>query len=108
LTAYPAFRFGGLEGLQSMLLGAALSWLTIVASYFALSLAFRNTPQFAVIVVIGGFLVRLGALFGLLRLISKTMPIDLAHLVLWTVSFYLVLVTAEAYTLAAEVRQPEA
>jgi len=108
LAAYPAFRLGGREGLQSMLLGAGLGWATIVASYIGLMVAFRRAKRFSMVVVVLGFMVRLVVLFGLLRLLMQTMPIDLDRVVLWTVSFYFVLVIAEAWILAEnEKRRPE-
>jgi hypothetical protein len=90
-----------------MLLGAGLGWLTIVASYIGLMVAFRNTKRFSMVIVLLGFLVRLAVLFGLLRLLMRTMTVDLDRIVLWTVSFYFVLVIAEAWMLAAdEKRRP--
>lgn len=101
LTAYPVLRFGGREGLQSMLLGAALGWVTIVGSYGAMLVACRNVKHFAVAIVLGGFVVRFAILFALLALISKTLAVDLGQLVLWLVCFYMVLVVVEAAMLAA-------
>lgn len=94
-----------------MLLGGALSWMTIVASYLILSFAFRTAKQLQVIIVVGGFVVRIVILFGLLRLISYALVVNLNQLVLWMMSFYLVLVVAEAWELAQEgrtSRPPEA
>lgn len=109
-AAYPAYRWGGREGLQTMLLGAGLSWFVVVASYVALVVAFRNARSLQVVLVVGGFLVRLVLLIACLALISKTLDVRLDHLVIWLVSFYMVLVIAEAYTLAAwsARRRPEA
>lgn len=104
LAAYPTYRLGGREGLQSMLFGAALSWLTIVASYVILTFAFRTAKELHVIIVVGGFVVRIAILFGLLKLISYAFVVNLGQLVLWMVSFYLVLVVAEAWELAQESR----
>jgi len=56
--------------------------------------------------VVGGFLVRFAVLFGLLTLVSKTLPVNLNHLVLWLVSFYMVLVVVEAWRLSADMRAP--
>jgi hypothetical protein len=111
LAAYPAYRLGGRESLQSMLFGAALSWLTIVASYLILTFAFRTAKELQVIIVVGGFVVRIGILFGLLKLISYALVVNLGQLVLWMVSFYVVLVVAEAGDVAQESRtgrSPEA
>lgn len=109
LAAFPAWRFGGATGLQSLLWGAGLSWVAVIASYAGLSLAFRNVKPFAVLIVIGGFLVRLVILFGLLTWVAKTMRVNLSQIVLWLVGFYMVLVVAEAYILAqGEKRRPEA
>jgi hypothetical protein len=91
-----------------MVLGAGLAWFAVVASYLVLLAAFRNVQRFAVVVVLGGFLVRLAVLFGLLAWISRTWSVDLSRIVLWLVSFYLVLVIAEAWVLAAAERRPEA
>jgi hypothetical protein len=108
-AAYPVLRFGGRDGLESMLLGAGLSWFAVVASYVALLVAFRNVKAFAVLIVVGGFLLRLAVLFGLLWWISRTWIVNLGQLVIWLVGFYLVLVIAEAWILAkAEVKRPEA
>ena len=111
LAAYPAYRLGGRESLQSLALGAGLSWMTIVASYLILTVAFRTAKQLQVIVVVGGFLLRVVMLFGLLKLISYALVVNLSQLVLWMMSFYLVLVMAEAWELARESRtsrSPEA
>lgn len=87
-----------------MLMGASLSCLTIVLSYWILILAFRNVQQIQVLIVIGGFVVRLFVLFGLLAWIARTVAVDLSQLVLWLVSFYLVLVIAEAWELSRQLR----
>jgi hypothetical protein len=87
-----------------MLLGAGLSWGTVLASYGALVVAFRNVKQLQMVIVLGGFLVRMLMLFGLLALIAKTIAVNLNQLVLWLVGFYLVLVVAEAWALSAETR----
>ena len=102
LAAYPAYSLGGRESLLSMLMGASLSCLTIVLSYWVLVLAFRNVQQIQVLIVVGGFVVRLFILFGLLAWIARTVSVDLAQLVLWLVSFYLVLVIAEAWELSRQ------
>lgn len=104
LAAYPAYALGGRESLLSMLIGASLSCLTIVLSYWILVLAFRNVQQIQVLIVVGGFVVRLFILFGLLAWIARTVAVDLSQLVLWLVSFYLVLVIAEAWELSRQVR----
>lgn len=104
LAAYPAFALGGRESLLSMLMGASLSCLTIVLSYWILVLAFRNVQQIQVLIVVGGFVVRLFVLFGLLAWIARTVAVDLSQLVLWLVSFYLVLVIAEAWELSKQMR----
>jgi hypothetical protein len=82
-----------------MLLGAGLSWMTVVASYLGLLLAFRNVKQIQAVIVLGGFVVRMVMLFGLLALIAKTLTVNLNQLVIWLVTFYLVLVVAEAWML---------
>jgi hypothetical protein len=87
-----------------MLLGAGLSWMTVLASYAALAVAFRNVKQLQMVIVLGGFLVRMLMLFGLLTLIAKTMIVNLSQLVLWLVGFYLVLVVVEAWTLSNQTR----
>ena len=104
LAAYPAYALGGRESLFSMLMGASLSCLTIVLSYWILILAFRNVQQIQVLIVIGGFVVRLVVLFGLLAWIARTVAVDLSQLVLWLVSFYLLLVIAEAWELSRQLR----
>ncbi|MFQ5600550.1 MAG: hypothetical protein ACE5G2_08350 [Candidatus Krumholzibacteriia bacterium] len=94
-----------------MLLGAGLSLMTIVVSYLVLLFAFRNVKQIQMLIVLGGFVVRVAMLFGLLALIARTLVADLNQLVIWLVSFYLVLVVAEAWELASETRErrpPEA
>lgn len=105
-SAFPAWRFGGRTGLESMLLGAGLAWIAVIASYIGLSLAFRNVKPFAVLIVIGGFLVRLVILFGLLTWVAKTMSVNLSQIVLWLVAFYMILVVAEAYILAQDEKRP--
>lgn len=109
-AAYPAYRLGGRESLQGMLLGAGLSWMTVVASYTGLVLAFPRAKQLQLLIVVGGFLVRFATLFALLALISKTTTVNLSQLVIWLVGFYVVLVVAEAWTLAGSPapRRPEA
>ncbi len=97
---WPALRFGGRTGLQSMLLAAGLSWLAVVASYVALVLTLRRVAQFQVVIVVGGFLLRFAMLFALLALVSKMLPVDLGQIVLWLVGFYMVLVVAEAWSLS--------
>lgn len=101
LAAYPVYRLGGEAGLQSMLLGAGLSWMAIVASYAGLVLAFRNAKQLQAVIVLGGFVVRLAMLIGLLGLIARTLDVNLNQLIIWLVSFYLVLVVAEAWMLVS-------
>ena len=51
-------------------------------------------------IVVLGLLV----LFGLLAWIARTVAVDLSQLVLWLVSFYLVLVIAEAWELSKQIR----
>ena len=87
-----------------MLFGAGLSLLTIVASYLVLSYTFRNATRIQMLVVLGGFVLRVAMLFGLLALAARTLVVDLDQLVIWLVSFYLVLVVAEAWELAEETR----
>lgn len=87
-----------------MLLGAGLSWMTVLTSYAAIVLVFRNAKQLQMVIVLGGFLVRMLMLFGLLTLIAKTMLVNLNQLVLWLVGFYLVLVVVEAWTLSNQTR----
>jgi hypothetical protein len=101
LVAYPAYRFGGQESLRIMLLGAALSCATVVASYTFLVLAFRHVRQIQVLIVVGGFVMRFAILFGALMFISKTFVVDLGQLVIWLVGFYMVLVVAEAWFLVS-------
>jgi hypothetical protein len=105
LAAYPAYRLGGRESLQSMLLGAGWSLMTIVLSYLILAFAFRNAKQIQMVIVVGGFVVRVAMLFGLLALIARTLVVNLNQLVIWMVSFYMVLVVVEAWELAAEMRR---
>ncbi len=99
-AVWPALRFGGRTGLQSMLLAAGLSWLAVVASYVALVLTLRRVAHFQVVIVVGGFLLRFAMLFALLALVSKMLPVDLGQIVLWLVGFYMVLVVAEAWSLS--------
>ena len=111
LAAYPAYRFGGRESLQSLCVGAGLSWMTIVVSYLILTIAFRTAKQLQVIIVVGGFVMRVVILFGLLKIVSYVLVVNLSQLVLWMMGFYLVLVMAEAWELAQEgrtSRPPEA
>ena len=93
-----------------MVLGAALSLVTIVISFLLLSFAFRRSRQLQSIIVLGGFVLRVALLFLFLSLVSRTMAVELEEVVLWLVSFYLVLVVVEARELAAEARRgnPEA
>ena len=93
-----------------MLLGAALSLMTVVVSYLLLAFAFRKSRQLQVAIVLGGFVVRVLMLFALLAGIARFGVVDMNQLVLWLVSFYLVLVVAEARELAAGTRErsPEA
>ncbi len=88
-----------------MLLGAALSLMTIVLSYLLLSWVFRRSRQLQVALVLGGFVVRLITLFGLLSWFARSVSLDLNQLVLWLIGFYLVLVVAEARELAATQRK---
>lgn len=87
-----------------MLLGAALSLMTVVVSYLLLAFAFRRSRQLQVAIVLGGFVVRVLMLFALLAGIARFGVVDMNHLVLWLVSFYLVLVVAEARELASGAR----
>jgi hypothetical protein len=88
-----------------MALGAALSLVTIVISYLLLSFAFRRSKQLQAIIVLGGFVLRVVLLFLSLALVARTLAVDLEEVVIWLVSFYLVLVVAEARELAAEARR---
>jgi len=88
-----------------MALGAALSLVTIVISYLLLSFAFRRSRQLQSIIVLGGFVLRVALLFLFLSLVSRTMAVELEEVVLWLVSFYLVLVVVEARELAAQTRR---
>jgi len=105
VAAYPAYRFGGWESVTGMALGAALSLVTIVISYLLLSFAFRRSRQLQSIIVLGGFVLRVALLFLFLSLVSRTMAVELEEVVLWLVSFYLVLVVVEARELAAQTRR---
>ena len=93
-----------------MLLGAALSLVTVVASYLLLAFAFRRSRQLQVAIVLGGFVLRVAMLFALLASIARFGVVDMNQLVLWLVGFYLVLVVAEARDLASDAarRPPEA
>jgi hypothetical protein len=86
-------------------LGAALSLVTIVISYLLLSLAFRKSRQLQSIIVLGGFVLRVLLLFLFLSLVVRTMAVEPEEVVIWLVSFYLVLVVVEARELAAEARR---
>jgi hypothetical protein len=105
LAAYPAQALGGRAGLEAMLLGAGLAWMAVVASYVGIVLAFRRAALLPVVIVVGGFLVRFALLFGLLWLVARTTTIDLGRLVIWIVGFYMVLVVAEAWSLATGLKR---
>ena len=107
LAALPAYRLGGIDALRSLAVGAGLSWLAVLASFVGLSLAFRPRWSPAVI-VLGGFVIRLMLLFGLLAMVARLWVVNLAHVVLWLVGFYVVLVVAEAVFLTAPERRREA
>ena len=107
VCAFPAYRVGGMDALRSLAVGAGLSWFAVLASYIGLSLAFRGRSSPAIL-VLGGFVVRLAMLFGMLSLVSRLWRVNLAHVVLWLVSFYVVLVVAEAVFLTAPARRREA
>jgi hypothetical protein len=93
-----------------MALGAALSLATIVISYLLLSLVFRHSRQLQSIIVLGGFVLRVALLFLFLALVARTLAVKLEEVVIWLVSFYMVLVVVEARELAAEAKRgnPEA
>ncbi len=107
LGAIPAYRLGGVDALRSLAVGAGLSWFAVLASYVGLSLAFRPRWSPAVI-VLGGFVIRLALLFGMLAIVARLWVVNLAHVVLWLVGFYVVLVVAEAVFLTAPDRRREA
>lgn len=87
-----------------MSIGAAASVVTIITSYWILSLVFRNARQFQTTIVVGGFVLRLIIFFALLQLVARMLVTDLEQVVLWMVSFYFLLVILEAWWLAAEAR----
>jgi hypothetical protein len=99
LAAWPALRFTGPDGLRDMLLAAGLACAAVVASYLSLVLLFPRVKSQQVLIAVGGFVVRLGLVFALLAVVSKTLPVDLERLVVWMVGFYMVLVVAEALLL---------
>lgn len=106
LAAVPAYRLGGEEALRSLAVGAGLSWFAVLASFIGLSLA--SKPQWSpAVIVLGGFVVRLALLFGLLAIVARLWVVNLAHVVLWLVGFYVVLVVAEAVFLTAPERRRE-
>jgi hypothetical protein len=102
--AVPVWRWGGSEALRSLGVGAGLSWFAVLASYIGLSLAFRAHRSPAVI-VLGGFVVRLALLFALLGVVARLWVVNLSHVVLWLVGFYVVLVIAEAVFLTVPARR---
>ena len=93
-----------------MLLGAGLSLVTIVSSYLGLAAVFGRSKQLVSIIVLGGFVVRVGMLFALLASIARNFDVALEQVVIWTVSFYFVLILFEARELDARSRKrtPEA
>ncbi len=88
-----------------MLLGAALSLVTIVSSYLALAAVFGRSRQLASIIVLGGFVVRVAMLFALLAFIARHFDVVLEQVVLWSVGFYFLLILVEARALDTRSRK---
>lgn len=99
LLAWPALRFTGRDGLRDMLLAAGVAGTAVVAGYLGLVLLFPRVKSQAVLIAVGGFLVRFALLFALLATLSKTMTVDVGRVVVWMVGFYVVLVMSEAWFL---------
>lgn len=105
LAGIPASLVGGTEGLTMMGIGAGLSLATVLGGYACVRLAFRGPDQYAVKLVVGGFVIRLVLLvLALASLVSLT-GIDPGRFVLWLVTFYFTLVMAEAWILARAERR---
>jgi hypothetical protein len=105
LIGAPAALMGGADALAMVGVGAGLALLTVLGGYAAARLAFRGPDRYAVKLVVGGFVVRLVLLVLLLAALVAFTGLDPARFVLWLVTFYFVLVLAEAWLLARAERQ---
>ena len=101
-AAVPTTILGGVDALSMMGLGAGLGLAIVLGGYYCVQLAFRGPDRYAVKLVVGGFVVRLGLLFAALAVLAAATDIPVSRFVLWLVAFYFVLVLAEAWILARE------
>jgi hypothetical protein len=102
VIAIPTALIGGIDAVSMMGIGAGAGLAIVVGGYWFAQLAFRGPDTYAVKLVVGGFLLRLGLLA--LTLTALVLGTDLApaRFVLWLIAFYFLLVMAEAWILARE------
>jgi hypothetical protein len=100
LVGIPTAAVGGSDALSMMLVGAGLSLLTVLGGYGCARLAFRGPDQYAVKLVVGGFVIRLVLLLAAVVALVSATGLDPGRFVLWVVTFYFALVMAEAWILA--------
>ena len=105
LAGIPVGLLGGVEALTMMAVGAGLSLAIVLGGYGCVRLAFRGPDQFAVKLVVGGFVIRLVLLALLMAALVTFTGIDPGRFVLWLVTFYFTLVMAEAWILARAERR---
>ena len=108
LAGIPAGLLGGTEGLTMMGIGAGLSLAIVLGGYACVRLAFRGPDQYAVKLVVGGFVIRLVLLALAMAALVNLTGIDPGRFVLWLVTFYFTLVMAEAWILARAERRGNA
>lgn len=105
LAGVPATLIGGADTLAMVGVGAALALLIVLGGYGIARLVFRGPDRYAVKLAVGGFLVRLVLLVLSLVAFVAITGLDPERFVLWVVTFYFVLVMAEAWMLARAERR---
>ncbi len=91
---------GGTEAVAMLAVGAGLGLFAVLGGYFCNRLVFRGPDRHAVKIAVGGFLMRIALLIVALLLIVRFTGARPERFVLWLVSFYVILVMAEAWVLA--------
>ena len=87
---------GGVDGLASAAIGLVLVSLNFLTSARIITWTARRSPGAVMGVVLGGYIVRLGILFGIALALDTVAWIDIAVLLLTVAVVHLVLLTWES------------
>jgi hypothetical protein len=100
VAAIPTMLIGGAEAVAMLAVGAGLGLFAVLGGYACHQLVFRGPDRYAAKIAVGGFLVRITLLILSLFLVVRLTGARPERFVLWLVSFYVILVMAEAWVLA--------